>query len=302
MLLREAIFTHRIVERSRIPGPLSTTPDRIFREYRREHISSIVTESTNGLERIEIRDAVVTEKVHMPHSTLKPSLLPVPHLHRRHRTSRENPNGLAIAKFVSPGKLCLSKTDPTINDSTIDNSARINVIENKIAANSTPPAPRIFKSLQTTFDRLKKAWTKNEDGKREYGKFIPELVRCVLMSPLWLIGVVYAGPRHLADNIRHWATEDLQRKTPKHSKLFWGACSLLSVPIRLAVPAVILILHFTTGIGGIAITLFLEAVVISEEVIKSTEGKFENMMVYRAIDDLIYGLELIFSSEKRKVE
>ncbi|MEE2959768.1 MAG: hypothetical protein VYA34_03415 [Myxococcota bacterium] len=291
MLLRESVRIHHRVEHTTTVSHLSATPTRNHREATEKATSSVVTKFTSNIERVQIRTIEAPERrnVLCPPPPSSDSIL------GRRSISCGNSDLLRYRAPTSIAGALNCPPKPIQDGPATDNSNRISAIENKLATDAAPPAPRIFQSIKATFEGLQKAWIKNDDGKRAYGKLVPGLIRCVLMSPFWLIGLVYAGPRSLADNIHQWAIDDLKSDTPNHSKLFWGASSLLSVPIRLTIPMAILTLHLTTGIGGLAVTLFLEAVVISEEAVKSTEGRFQKMMIYRAIEDLVYGFELLSS-------
>ena len=288
MLLRESILIHHRVKQT--PG-LSNSPRNHCVSSSDKRLPTIISESTSYIERVQIKTMGISERGHAIQNR-QPN---VNAISSKYSIAEPNSSLQPNTTPTSIAAACHSPTNLSINEATQDNSTRLNAIEKKLASDAAPPAPKIFHSIHTNYETLKNAWKKNDNGKRDYKNFVPGLLRGVLMSPFWLIGIVYAGPRHLADKIHQWSINDLKSDTPKHSKLFWAACSLLAVPIRLTVPLAILALHLTTGIGGLAVTLFLEAVVISEEAVKSSEGNFKKMLLYRAIEDLVYGVELLLS-------
>ena len=206
------------------------------------------------------------------------------------------PRGTSLRVF----SLNISMEHPVVNTAAepVPNASSLAGGDEPAPLHATSPkaaAPRILRSARREIARFRKAWKGDEDGKRRVSRWAPELVRCVVLSPFWLVGGIYAGPVYAADLIREGAARDLLKENPEHSRVFWGGMLLLGVPLRFTIPLLIVALHLTTGIGGIMVTFFLEAVVVSDEVIKATKGRLRDMMIYRGVDDLAVGLTLLFS-------
>ena len=139
---------------------------------------------------------------------------------------------------------------------------------------------------------------------RRLGRGFAKALASAVFMPFQLIAVVVDAPRFAGDHIveagkRH-VIGSIRFDGLKQSlhTMLGGAIQMTGGLVRLALPAAIVTLGIlSTGWVGVAGAAIFEAVYLGEDLAKLGSGEHEEMLLFRALRDVVSGIATIFGAE-----
>ncbi|MEE2960604.1 MAG: hypothetical protein VYA34_07660 [Myxococcota bacterium] len=139
---------------------------------------------------------------------------------------------------------------------------------------------------------------------RQVGRGFAKALASTVFIPFQLVAFVVDTPRYCGEQLvalgKRQIISSIRFEGTKQSLhcMLGGAIQMLGGLMRIALPAGIVALGILSGglLGAAAACLF-EAVYFGEDLSKFGNGEYEEMLIFRALRDIVGGLSIIFGAE-----
>ena len=139
---------------------------------------------------------------------------------------------------------------------------------------------------------------------KHVGAGFAKMLSSVVFFPFVAVAMVVDSPRFLGDHIIKKANQVVLKGVIKrgvYGALFTMAGGLMRTfggVIRVGVPiAAVCLGVFVGGVPGVAAAILFETVYFGEDLAHLTNGEFEEMTLFRGLQDIVGGLSIVFGSE-----
>jgi hypothetical protein len=139
---------------------------------------------------------------------------------------------------------------------------------------------------------------------RRLGRGFAKALASVVFMPFQLVTVIVDTPRFLGDHLvargKKQVIQSIRYEGTKQAlhSMLGGAIQLAGGLMRLAIPAAIITLGIlSAGWAGVLGAAIFEAVYLGEDLAKLGTGEYEEMLLFRALRDVVSGIATIFGAE-----